>query len=110
MRSIPYKALLGEGITEIEMTTSKEAVYNYLDFCNQQVFLRQKKRIRFSTWIEWQSGMKSNFSLPIFKQTAEEVFDKLPEIYRELRLVQKTEFCTDPATWRNGDWNDCSCR
>ena len=100
MRSIPLKALIGEDVTDEESRAAKEAIYNYLDFCNQQVYLRKQKRIRKSTWCEWQAGMKINLGLPLFAEVAENVFAKLPNIFNELKIVQECKFKTDPAEWR----------
>ncbi len=100
MRCIPYRALIGREISTEQIERSKEAIYNYLDFCNQQIFLRINKRVRKGTWLEWQSGMKINFSLPLFKEVAAEVFVALPTIYEELRHIQVDEFSTDPAGWK----------
>jgi hypothetical protein len=100
MRPVPLKALVGENDIGNETKEAKEAIYNYLDFCNQQVILRKQKRIRKSTWLEWQEGMKINFKLPLFAEVAEMVFAKLPDIFSELRKVQKSGFNTDPADWR----------
>lgn len=99
MRPIPFKALIGEVISEQEMEKSQEAIYNYLDFCNQQVYLRKQKRIRKSTWLEWQEGMQMNLSLPLFTEVTSKVFNELPAIFSELQKVQKSAFSTDPAEW-----------
>ncbi|MES9946762.1 MAG: hypothetical protein ABW080_17550 [Candidatus Thiodiazotropha sp.] len=100
MRPIPLKALVGDNVTKIEVEASREAIYNYLDFCNQQVYLRKQKRIRKSTWLEWQEGMKINLALPLFAEVAHMVFTKLPHIFRELRKVEKSGYNADPADWR----------
>ena len=99
MRSVSYKALVGKAVSAEEAEQSREAIYNYLDFCNQQVYLRINKRIRCATWAEWQAGMKINLRLPLFAEVAEEVFEELPEIFSELRRVRDEEFRGDPATW-----------
>jgi hypothetical protein len=98
MRPIPLKALIGEKITDEESEVAKEAIYNYLDFCNQQVYLRKQKRIRESTWTEWQEGMKINLSLPLFSEVADNVFVRL-RIFNELKKIQESDFKTDPAKW-----------
>lgn len=99
MRPVPLKALVGENVTEKEAEAAKEAIYNYLDFCNQQVYLRKQKRIRKPTWLEWQEGMKINFALPLFAEVAQLVFARLPHIFSELRKVQESGFNADPAEW-----------
>lgn len=99
MRPIPLKILIGEEVTENEAETAREAIYNYLDFCNQQIYLRKQKRIRKATWMEWQEGMKINMTLPMFEEVAQMVFAKLPNIFSELKKVQEKSFNTDPAKW-----------
>ncbi|MEL0083214.1 MAG: hypothetical protein VW985_09285 [Gammaproteobacteria bacterium] len=100
MRPVPLNALVGETVAEKEAELAKDAIYNYLDFCNQQVYLRKKKRVRKATWLEWQEGMKTNFSLPLFTEVAQLVFARLPEIFSELRKVRELGFNVDPAEWR----------
>jgi len=99
IRAIPYAVILNKNIPEIEAQQTKELIYNYLDFCNQQAYLRSKKRIRESTWYEWQAGMKLNLSLSLFHKVANEVFDAHPEIFEELRRVKSNGFIGDPAHW-----------
>lgn len=99
MRSIPLKALIGEDVTKHEEEMAKEAIYNYLDFSNQQIYLRKQKRIRKSTWQEWQEGMKINLTLPLFAHLTQMVFARLPHIFSELRKVRESGFNTDPADW-----------
>jgi len=100
LRSVPYKALVGKQVSEGEAERSREGIYNYLDFCNQQIYLRVNKRIRKGTWLEWREGMKINLDLPLFSEVAEEVFKELPQIFSELRRVREEEFTSDPAEWR----------
>lgn len=100
MRPVPLKALVGENVPGTEAEVAKEAIYNYLDFCNQQVYLRKQKRIRKSTWLEWQEGMKINLALPLFAEVAQLVFTRLPHIFCELKKVQESGFDADPAEWR----------
>ena len=100
MRPIPLKALVGDSVTAEEVEAAGEAIYNYLDFCNQQIYLRKQKRIRKATWLEWQEGMKINLELPLFAEVAEKVFAKLPYIFSELQKLQESGFEADPAEWR----------
>ena len=99
IRSITYNALIGEPIAEDEKEHEFNKIYNYMDFCNEQIFLRKNGRIRKNTWMDWQDGMKINFSLPIFGETSKKVFDKLPDIFHELRMVKDKNFDTDPNKW-----------
>ena len=100
MRPIPFAALIGENVSAKDAEATQEAIYNYLDFCNQQVYLRKKKRIRKSTRLEWQEGMKINLELPQFTKVSKNVFEKLPNIFNELQAVQESGYSADPAEWR----------
>lgn len=64
--NIPYNALIGKTLTGEEITQASNVIYNYIDFCNEQIFLRRTGRVREDTWNNWQKGMSINFSLPIF--------------------------------------------
>ncbi|MFW5452786.1 hypothetical protein [Thioalkalivibrio sulfidiphilus] len=99
IRAVPYKALIGQELTDDEILGCKDAIFNYLDFCNQQIYLRSKKRIRCDTWMEWQDGMKVNMTLPLFSEVAAEVFSQLPDVFEGLRRVMQEGFKSDPAQW-----------
>ena len=86
-------------IAEGEKEHEFNKIYNYMDFCNEQIFLRKNGRVRENTWMDWQNGMKINFSLPIFDETSKKVFEKLPDIFHELRMVKDKNFDTDPKKW-----------
>ncbi|GIT97296.1 hypothetical protein [Sulfurovum sp. TSL1] len=99
IRAIPYNALIGAELTEIEKDKVYNEIYNYMDFCNEQIYLRKQGRIRKDTWQNWQSGMKMNFALPIFNEISINIFDELNDIFEELRKVKNTNFNTDPKYW-----------
>ena len=83
-------------------SSSEEAlneIYNYMDLCNEQIFLRKAKRVRKTTWNDWQEGMKLNFGLPFFREASEEILDRLPTTFNELRKVQDSGYKTDPGKW-----------
>jgi len=99
IKSISYKALIGEELSENMKEQTENHIYNYMDFCNEQIFLRKNGRVRLSTWINWQSGMKTNFSLLIFDEISKKILEKLPDIFFELRKVISENFDTDPNKW-----------
>ena len=78
IRRIPYKALVGKNLNKDEKNEAFNEIFNYMDICNEQIFLRMSGRVRKKTWLNWQEGMKTNFSLSIFETASKEVFDKLP--------------------------------
>ncbi|MAY40001.1 MULTISPECIES: hypothetical protein [Spongiibacter] len=98
-RRIPYKALVGIEMSDVEKEEALNEIYNYMDLCNEQIFLRKAKRVRKTTWNDWQEGMKLNFGLPFFREASEEILDRLPTTFNELRKVQDSGYKTDPGKW-----------
>lgn len=98
-KSIPYNALLGKTLVGNEIEQTLNEIYNYMDFCNEQIFLRKSGRVRKDTWNNWQEGMRTNFSLPIFASTAKDVFEELPSTFNELKKVMDQKYNTDPKKW-----------
>lgn len=99
VRRIPYKALIGDELSANDQSDAYNEIYNYMDLCNEQVFLRKSGRIRKATWVNWQEGMKVNFALPAFHDASEEVYSKLEDNFQELRRVQSVGYDTDPKKW-----------
>lgn len=99
-KNIPYNALIGKALTDEEVNQVANEIYNYMDFCNEQIFLRKTGRVREDTWNNWQEGMCTNFSLPIFISVSNEVFEELPDIFTELRRVIFENYSTDPKKWK----------
>ncbi|MDF1764059.1 MAG: hypothetical protein P1U57_11670 [Oleibacter sp.] len=98
-RRISYKALVGMEMTDHEKDEALNEIYNYMDLCNEQIFLRKSRRIRKSTWGDWQEGMRSNFGLPFFNEASEEILERLPKTFTELRRVRDCDYNTDPRKW-----------
>ncbi len=99
--AIPTKALLGEDLSSEEFEKSFDEIFRYFDLTNQQIFLRSKKRVSKSTWLEWIEGIKSNMSLSVFKLAWEKIKSK-SNSFDELRRLEQDGYVTDPA-----DWNNC---
>lgn len=59
-KDIPVDALIGKSVSEEKKDMTRELVYNYLDLCNEQIFLRKRRRIRKDTWTDWCNGIASN--------------------------------------------------
>ena len=101
IRRIPYKALVGESLNGDENKNEAfNEIFNYMDLCNEQIFLRMSGRVRRKTWLNWQEGMKTNFSLTNFGFAVTEVFDKMPNNFKELKKVKDHEYNTDPKRWK----------
>jgi hypothetical protein len=95
---IPVDALIGRQIKD-KKDELREIIYNYLDLCNEQTYLRQKKRISKSRWKEWNDGIAENLSKPAFKEVWDEIKGSAPNTFTALERLEDTEFKIDPAQW-----------
>jgi len=64
-RALPINALLGKPLPD--KSAALNETYTYIDFCNEQIFLRMKGRIRKVTWDNWLEGIEANMKLPAFQ-------------------------------------------
>lgn len=97
---IPTDALLGLEFTEAQKATHFDELYRYFDLCNEQIFLRQKDRIRKQTWIFWSDGMRSNFNKHAFKWAWEKIERVNTTDFSELRRLYDSDFRDDPREWK----------
>jgi len=98
-KAIPVKALLGENLIEDEFEHALNDLYNYIDFTNEQVFLRQHGRIGSKTWKNWQEGIEWNMRLPAFEKAWQLIKSKLPDSFTELRKLEQEKYASDPRKW-----------
>jgi len=96
---IPVDALIGKPISDNKKDDLREIIYNYLDLCNEQTYLRQKRRISKNRWKEWNDGIRDNLAKPAFKEVWDEIKDKAPRTFTALDVLEKGEFKIDPAKW-----------
>lgn len=104
IREIPVDVLIGKkGFTSRNLRAqdqrARENIFNYLDLCNEQVYLRRKGRIRSSTWKEWSSGMRDNLRLPMFEHVWIEIKDGQRPVFTELQTAEHERFENDPFFW-----------
>ncbi|MGO8733758.1 MAG: hypothetical protein ACLQVM_13310 [Terriglobia bacterium] len=88
MESIPINIWLGEGLQTLDQERQnrcRDAIYRYIDLCQEQMFLHESGRVTEATWVEWESGIRCNMEVPAFKQIWHDVEVKLPESFLELR-------------------------
>ncbi len=83
VRNIPVDALIGKPIDD-NKDELRENIYNYLDLCNEQTYLRQQKRIRKNSWKDWNDGIRDNLSKPAFKEVWDEIKDATPTAFTAL--------------------------
>ena len=95
---IPVDALIGKPIND-KKEKLREIIYNYLDLCNEQTYLRRKKRVSKDRWKKWNDGIKDNLSKPAFKEVWNEIKDEAPTAFTALDRLEKDEFQIDPAKW-----------
>lgn len=99
-RGIPVDALIGKSVSEDKKEMARELIYNYLDLCNEQVFLRRKKRVRKDTWVDWCAGMEANLSKQEFEKVWSEVKIEAPQTFTFLERLEKNKFIGDPLKWK----------
>lgn len=98
-KDIPVDALIGKPTPDAKRIETRELIYNYLDLCNEQIYLRKKSRVSRDTWEDWCSGIKENLQKVAFKEVWEEVKTEAPSSFTFLEYLEKRNFCGDPARW-----------
>lgn len=78
---IPVDVLIGKPIPDEKKREVREIIYNYLDLCNEQAYLRKKKRVTKTRWNEWNEGIRDNISKPAFKEVWEEIKRDAPSTF-----------------------------
>ena len=96
---LPTKALLGEPLSQTEQQNAFDEFYHYFDLSNEQVFLRQIGRVSQSTWTYWRDGIKSNLGRPAFACAWDEINNRAPKDFSELRRLIQEDFKQDPKKW-----------
>ena len=99
--TIPVNALLGKPLDEGKEDQAREAVYNYLDLCNEQIYQRAKHRISEERWHEWSSGIEVNLGRPFFLCVWNEVKESASGSFSFLERLENEKFTSDPAKWKN---------
>ena len=99
-KDIPVDALIGKPVRDDQWQEARELIYNYLDLCNEQVFLRKKRKIRKDTWLDWCAGIQSNLGKVSFQKVWVEVRAEAPSTFTFLERLEKEGFDSDPVKWR----------
>lgn len=95
--ALPVNILIGAPVKPQQRNEIRELVFNYLDLCNEQVYLRAKGRISKHTWASWSSGIKLHLDKPAFDEVYQEVREESNFTYLD-RLID-ADFDSDPAGW-----------
>jgi hypothetical protein len=96
---LPLQALLGEPLNETDLENSLHLFYRYIDLTNEQLFLRQRRRIGSYTWRNWRDGITMNMSLPVFQQAWSALSKKPVKRFSELGRAMDERFTKDPRQW-----------
>ena len=80
---IPMDAFLGKDQTS-RTEEVREAVFNYFDLCNEQIYQKSKGRISTDTWKDWSAGIKDNMKRPTFESVWNEVLEEAPGTFTYL--------------------------
>ena len=96
---IPVDALIGKAIASEKRNIAREAIYNYLDLSNEQIFLRKRGRIQKDTWDDWCSGIESHLTKVAFKEVWDEVKKEAPSTFSFLEKLEIKGFKDDPINW-----------
>ncbi len=96
---IPVVALLGEPLSGSDLQANLDDFYHYIDLSNEQVFLRQRGRVRPDTWTNWRDGIQSNLKRPAFLAAWRLIKEKSPGSFEELRRLETANFQADPRDW-----------
>ena len=84
-REIPVRALLGEELNDDEFEEHFEWLYYYIDFTNEQIYLRKEGKISYKTWQEWRAGIESHMQRPAFERGWKEIDTTVGDDFGELR-------------------------
>lgn len=96
---IPVDVLLDKQTPVKKKEEVREIIYNYLDLCNEQTYLRKKKRVTRPRWNTWCEGIRDNINKPAFKEVWEEVKLEAPASFSSLTQLEKECFDCDPVKW-----------
>ncbi|WP_413165967.1 hypothetical protein [Aeromonas salmonicida] len=76
----------------------REIIFNYLDLCNQQIYLRAKGRIGKERWESWCDGIQENLRKAAFHSVWSEVKENASFSY--LERLDKECYKHDPINWK----------
>ena len=98
-KDIPVDALIGKPVPNDKKEETRELIYNYLDLCNEQIFLRKRNRITPATWQDCSIAIESNLQKVAFKEVWEEVKSEAPSSFSFLEELENRTFASDPKSW-----------
>ena len=79
LRKLPIAAVLGDDLPDEQITQELPNFLHYFDLCNEQAYLKKKKRIRKATWLEWEEGILENLRRPAFAKAWGIIAQRAPQ-------------------------------
>jgi hypothetical protein len=90
----------GKSFLQRNSKRRENGIYHYLDLSNEQVFLRQNKRVSSETWKIWCDGIKANLSRKAFEEVWKRIKEAIPDNFLELQKLE-ADFTADPRKWKD---------
>ena len=87
VRKLPIGAVLGDELSDSDVLSALPDFLHYLDLCNEQAYLRKQRRVRKTTWKEWEEGIHQNLQRPAFARAWQIIAARAPNNFDELRAV-----------------------
>lgn len=103
IKSLPYKVLIGESISDSEHNKLLENLYRYFDLSNSQVYLRYCGKITKRTWDDWKVGISELLEKQEIRKAFEELIKKNKMIFKELRYFRMSKE-KDPIKWNRKEF------
>lgn len=96
LQKIDYRAMFNEPLKDEDAREkARNEIYNYVDLCNEQVFLAMQGKVSSRTWILWRDGIRTNLQRPFFSEMWQEIKERDRKSFSELREVEENGFPDD---------------
>jgi hypothetical protein len=100
VQRLPIEALLGEALEEQVYRENLNEFYHYIDLTNEQIFLRKRGRVSPEVWQNWCDGIRTTLAKPAFARAWQEISQRSPGSFEELRRLVDSGYAEDPVEWR----------
>jgi hypothetical protein len=87
IHGLPIEALLGGHLDDDQIKQALPAFFRYFDLCNEQAYLRKRRRIRENTWREWAAGIHDNMDRQAFARAWSIIAVRAYPSFAELRKL-----------------------
>jgi hypothetical protein len=87
IHGLPIEALLGDHLDDHQIEESLPAFFRYFDLCNEQAYMKKRRRVRAKTWAEWSEGIGQNMKRPAFARAWSIIAERAYPSFGELRTL-----------------------